>query len=512
YVYMLAIIAVFILLIAIVNFVNLSTARGSKRAKEVGVKKTLGVTRSALIGQFQVEHILMTMIAMLLGLGVMEILRMFIQPFVGIEVPLDAWTPAMYAVIIIALPLIIGFLGGLYPSLYLTSFRPAHVLKGRLMTGFRSSKLRNGLVVFQFMISIALMAATIIVFQQVDFFQSMNIGFEKENLLVVNNAEKLGKQLESFRDEVSKYQDVSGASISMDIRGSFEDIYNKEGDDKKLSISAYKADEYFFETTKISLASGRDFDVARPSDQNAVIINETTARAFNWTNDEALGKKILYLGDDHGAQEVIGVARDFHFQSLHQNIAPIMFVHTKSLAFGNERIILIRYKTQKLQQLMKKIESRWGQIIELPFSYTVYNEELKMQYQQEQRMASLFSIFTILSITIAVTGLVGLVAYSAEQRKKEIGIRKVFGASLGKIYIMINTQYIRLLAIALLLATPMTWWLMQQWLNSFPYRVFINPLIFVAAGTAELVLSLFCVGYLALRAAMLNPATVLKDE
>ena len=381
----------------------------------------------------------------------------------------------------------IGFLAGLYPSFYLSSFRPAHVLKGKLASGIKSSGMRNGLVVFQFSISIALMAATLIVFEQLNFFQSRSVGFEKENLLVISNADKLGKQLASFRDEVSTYNGVTNASVSMDIRGGFEDIYMREGDEKKLSISAYKIDEHFFQTTKLSLASGRTFDEKRPSDKNAVIINETTASFFEWTPEEALGKKIIYLGDDIGAQEVIGVARDFHFQSLRQRIQPFMFFNIQSTSYGDERIMLIRYNTNDIPDLMARIEKRWNEVTEgSPFSASFYDEEVKMQYQQEQRMASLMSIFTGLSITIAVIGLVGLVAYATEQRRKEIGIRKVFGASLARIYIMVNAQYVRLLAISLCVATPVSWWLMQQWLDTFPYKTEINPWIFVAAGVTEL--------------------------
>ena len=513
YVYVLCVIAAFILLIAVINFINLSTARATNRAKEVGVKKTLGLMRGSLIAQFQVEHILLTLVSMLLGLGVMEILRLLIQPFVNIEIPLSVWSVSTFILIIICLPVIIGFLAGLYPSFYLTSFRPAQVLKGKLATGLRSSTMRNGLVVFQFTISIALMAATLIVFQQLEFFQTRSVGFQKENLLIINNAEKLGSQLESFRNEISTYNGVVSASLSADIREGFENIFMREGDMKQLSISATNVDEHFFETTKIQLASGRTFDKNRPSDKNAVIISETTARFFDWTPETALGKRILYLGDDFGPQEVIGVAKDFHLSSLRQNIMPYMFFNYNQYNFRPDRIVLIRYNTSDIQGLISKIENRWNSLAEAtPFSTTFYDEQVKMQYEQEQRMASLFSVFTALSITIAVIGLVGLVSYSAEQRKKEIGIRKVFGASLSRIYIMMNTQYVRLLFISLLIATPLAWWLMQQWLNSFAYRVTVNPLVFVISGMAELVLAVICVSYLALRAASLNPATVLKDE
>ena len=513
YIYTLGIIAAIILLIAVVNFINLSTARGSKRAKEVGVKKTLGVGRASLITQFQVEHILLTFVSMLLGLGVMELLRLSIQPFVGIDIPLTAWSPFTYALVIIFFPIIIGFLGGLYPAFYLTSFRPAQVLKGRVMSGLGSSRLRNILVVFQFSISIALMAATLIVFQQLSFFQSQSVGFEKENLVVINNADKLKNQMESLREEVSRMPGVITASLANNIDDGIEDAFINPDNGKQLTISAYKTDEYFMETMKLKMASGRTFDIDRPSDENAIVINQATARLCGWTDEQALGKRISYLGEDVGPQEIIGVVTDFHFNSFRQNISASMFMSGKSNYWRNDRILLVRYKNMSVfKNLISKIESRWNQLIDLPFAYTIYDDEVKMQYQQEQRMASLFSVFTILSITIAVTGLIGLVAYSAEQRKKEIGIRKVFGASLTSIYVMINTQYVKLLLIALVFATPTTWWLMQQWLDSFPYKITINPLIFIVAGVAELVLSLSCVGYLAMRAAMLNPSMVLKDE
>ena len=513
YVYILGIIASFILLIAVINFVNLSTARASKRAKEVGVKKTLGLMRGSLIAQFQTEHILITMVSMLFGLGVMELLRLLIQPLVDISIPITVWSPAVFISIIIALPLVIGFVAGLYPSFYLTAFRPAEVLKGKLATGFGSSGLRNGLVVFQFTISIALMASTLIIFNQLNFFLTQSVGFEKDNLLVINNADKLGKQLESFREEIAQYSGVKSVSISGDIGGGFEDIFMKEGDQMKLSISQIKIDEHFFTTTGMSLASGRTFDINRPSDKTAVIINNTTAKFFGWTPEDALGKHILYMGDDIGPQEVIGVVNDFHFQSLHQSITPLMFFNTKSNFYGDGRIVMVKYNTREVQQLLSHIEQRWNQLADAtPFSSYFYEEELKNRYKQEQRMGSLFSIFTGLSITIAIIGLVALVSYSAEQRKKEIGVRKVFGASMTNIYVMVNKQYIRLLLVAFVIATPLTWWMMNKWLSSYAYRQEITPGVFVLAGLAELVIALVCVGYLALKAASVNPAHVLKEE
>lgn len=511
-VYILGSIAAIILALAVVNFVNLSTARGSKRAKEVGVKKTLGVTKSELILQFQVENILLTTISMLLGLGVMEILRFVIQPMLGIAIPLDIWSVPTIAIVVVGVPLVVGFLGGLYPAFYLTSFRPAQVLKGKIATGFGSSRLRNALVIFQFSISIALMSSTLIVFQQLSYFQTRDTGIRSENLLIVNYADKLGNQIKSFRNEVADMAGVTGATVSMDIRSSFEDIYTREGDNQKVSISAFKADEHFLKTSGISLKAGRGFEAGRPSDENAVVITETTARALGWIGEEAIGKRILYLGDDIGPLEIIGIAKDFNIQSLRQNIQPVMFLHIDSKYWGDNRIAMVRYEPSSFKPLVSALEKRWKQLSQAPFSYTVYNDYLRAQYRQEERIVSLFSIFTVLSIVIAVIGLVGLVAYSAEQRKKEIGIRKVFGASRGRIYLLINRPYVVLLAISLLAATPMTWYLMQQWLDSFAYSIEIDLTTFVAAGMVELILALVCVGYLSIRASTLNPVAVLKDE
>lgn len=513
YIYVFGIVAVFILLIAIINFVNLSTARAIKRAKEVGVKKTLGLMRTSLVIQFQVEHIMVTFAAMLLGLGVMEILRLLLQPVAGIMIPMDVWNPVVFVAVIILLPIFIGFLAGLYPSFYLTSFRPAEVLKGRITSGVSNSRLRNTLVVFQFAISIALMAATFIVFQQLKFFQSQNLGIDKDNVLILNNADKIGEQLQSFRDEVSGYTGVRDVSLATDFRRSLEDIFMREDNEMKLPITQLKIDEHFFKTFGLTLASGRAYEEGRPSDADAVILNETAVRLYGWTPEEALGKHILYLGDDVGPQEIIGVVKDFNFQSLRQNITPFIFFNIKSNMWNTSRTVAIKINTPDPAQLIHKLEQRWNELTDaVPFQYAFYDDEIKMRYQEEERLGSLFSIFTGLSITIAVIGLIGLAAYSAEQRRKEIGVRKVFGASLANIYIMMNVHYVRLMLVALVISTPATWWVMQQWLNTYPYRVSIAPWIFLVAGAVELVLALACVGYLALRAASVNPSHVLKEE
>ncbi len=515
YVYVFSAVGIFILLIAIINFVNLSTARAAKRAKEVGVKKSLGILRRSLIAQFQVEHILISFAAMLLGLGAMEILRLIIQPIAGIEIPLTGFNGNYTWILILLMPIVVGFLAGLYPAFYLTSFQPAHVLKGKLSVGAQSSSFRNALVVFQFSISIILMVATLIVYQQLNFYQTKDIGMDTENLMIVRYADKLGPQVDSFREEVSNFPGVVNASVSNDIAEGYEEIFMREGDDTKYSINMFKADEKFFETTKMKVLAGRGFDRARPSDKNAVVLTETTCNMLGWKPEEAVGEKMSYIGDDVGAMEVIGVVRDVHVQPLRNNIAPVIFLNINSEMYRDDRIMLVRYKAQELSSVLNEVETRWKQLAEsIPLSYTFYDEALKKQYSFEERLGALFFIFTALSITIAVMGLVGLVSYSAEQRKKEIGIRKVFGATLSGIYLMMNKEYVRLMLIALVIATPTSWWLMQQWLGQIPNnnRIEISPFVFVFAFIIELALALICVGYLAIRAASLNPTVALKEE
>lgn len=512
FVYMMSGVGCFILLIAIINFVNLSTARAANRAKEVGVKKTLGVKRISMIMQFQIEHVLIALIAVAAGLGIMEILRLALLPL-NIYIPLTDVNPYIFVLAILMFAIVTGFLAGLYPAFYLTHFRPAEVLKGRVASGFRSGRLRNALVVFQFSIAIALMAGTVIVFQQLNFFLSADVGFDKNNLITITRGATLGEKVDAFRNELLELPGVTSVSVSTDVRFPAEDIFTKESDDRKITLSQYKVDEHFVHTSGLRIAAGRTFDEAYPADRNKVIINEAAAQVMGWTPEEALGKKILYVGDGQAGSEVIGVLKNFHFQNLYQANDPTIFYHIEAPVWGGERVILVRYTTQNIPALVAGIEGKWSRFApESPIEYSFFDDDHRKQYEAEQRMGTLFFIFTTLALIIAVVGLVGLVSYSAEQRKKEIGIRKVFGASLVRIYLLLNVQYIRLIAISLFVATPVTWVLMQRWLDGYAYRIDIRPWVFLATGAGALLFALVCVGYIALRAASTNPSNVLKDE
>jgi putative ABC transport system permease protein len=515
YAYTFAVVGIFVLIIAGINFINLSTARASKRAKEVGVKKTLGVMKSSLMTQFQAESIILTLLSTLIALILVEGLRIIIGRYIGIDMPFTMWQDPVLLWSLPLIPLVIGFLAGAYPAFYLTAFNPVQVLKGKMASGSPRSTLRNSLVVAQFSISIALLAVTIVVYTQINFMRNADLGFNKENVLIVQGVDRLGNQIESFRNEVAGFPGVTNATAAMcaPTGQSLEDVFEREGTDHKVSIAIVKIDEHYFDAMDFEIIAGRRFDLNRPSDIEGVILNEITVRLMGWTPEEAVGQKIYFPGGDGSRHEIIGVMKDFHFQSLRDAIAPLLFTPSRSSIWGDIRIMMVRYESQHLHDLMTRLEKRWNEILDdTPIDITFMDDDLKRQYLQEQRLGGLFGLFSGLSVLIAVIGLVGLVAYSAEVRRKEIGIRKVFGATTSSILVMMNSQYVKLIIIGVLIAVPGSWWIAQEWLNEFRYRAEIGPMTFIGAGAAQVVIALVSVAYLSARAASTNPASVLKEE
>lgn len=517
YVKIFSFVAAFVLILAIINFINLSTARGASRAKEIGVKKVMGALRQSLILQFQLESILMASVATLMGLGLLELFRIVISNGLSIDMPFSIWDEGNSIWLLIALPVIVGVVAGTYPSLYLTSFKPANVLKGKISTGLRSG-LRNGLVTIQFVISIVFIIATIIVHQQLGFFQSKSLGFDKENILIVNNADKLKDQVKTFRDEASNLPGVIKASVSMTVpgRGSFEDIFRKEGDNAQLSISQSKIDEHYFSTMNHELVAGRSFDINRPGDRVKVIPNETAVRLFGWTPEEAIGKRILYEGFDNaenGEGEIIGVVKDFHFVSLHQEIIPSIFYHIDSHIWEIGKVVALKFEADRANDLIAALKNKWqGLTADAPFEYSFLDQEWAKQYQQEERLGGLFNIFAVLSLVIAMIGLVGLVTYAAEQRKKEIGVRKVLGASVNQVVMLLNKNFTILVLVSFAIAVPLAWYAMNDWLSQFPYRIEISVGAFIIAGLSMLLITWITVAYQSIKAGLTNPVEVLKDE
>ena len=507
------ILAFLILIVAMVNFVNLSTARSNTRHKELGLKKTLGALSNQLAGQLLTESVIVALLAALVSIPLIVFLRYVIMSLTQINIPIESLLNPASILLIILGSIGVGILAGAYPTLTMSRFKITRSLKGGSEKG-DSTTVRNVLVVMQFAVSMALIAGTILIFQQLDFLQNKDLGFDKEKVLIVNNAERLGNQLESFRNDLHNQSEISMASISMDVpgRGSWEDIYMKEGSNLKLPISQLKIDDYFFSTLDLEMARGRFFDVNRTADNHSVIVNETTARLFGWTNEEAIGERILYPGYPEEIR-IIGVVNDFHFQSLREEIAPLMFFNLRSAMWGDMRTVSVKYNSEDISSLLSSIENIWKRYADhTPFEYSFYDQELAMLYEQEIQLGHLIALFGGLTLVIAIIEIIGMVTYSVQRRRKEIGIRKVLGASVFGIYFMINKQYLQLVVIALFISIPLAWTTLQSWLENFAFSVGLNPLHFLTSALMVLLLSGLSVAYLSLSAASAQPSEVLSEE
>ncbi len=505
--------AFMILFMAVINFINLSTARASTRSKEVGVKKTLGAKNLALTSQFQVESLLMTVIASLLSIPILLGFTRLIESLTGIQLYLGNLLSIHQWPFILIGVLIIGFMAGIYPSLYLTSFRPINILSKTNTSSPMGGRLRNFLVTGQFAISIALLSGTLIVGKQLAYLSQKDLGFDREDLLVINHAEALAQQIESFRDALRQVPQCVSASIAMDVpgRGAWEDIFEREGSSIQLPISQVKIDPYFFPTFNLQMTVGRPFQPNRIGDERSIVINETTARLFGWSPEQALDQKILYPGLE--PLKIIGVVNDFHFQSLYTDIRPLAFFHHHSSMWGDQRVVAIKYQAGQLDQLLATTETLWNKFAgQSPFAYSILDRELDQLYEEDERLANFMKLLTYLSVIIALLGLVGLISYTTQQRKKEIGIRKVLGASMMSIFVIIHRKYIALMFIALVLAVPVTVYFANSWLADFAYHISMPWHLFLFAAIMLLVLSILSVGYLVYGAAKINPVEVIQDQ
>ncbi len=514
YVYIFGAVAIFMLLIACINFINLSTAGASKRAKEVGVRKVMGSVRLQLIKQFLLESLLITFIALFIaGLFVQIALPAFNQLSNKNLVP--GFSVARLSGILL-LGILVSILAGIYPAFYLSSFKPIVTLKGKLNTGTKSYGLRSSLVVFQFFISVTLITGTIVVYQQMSYIRNKKLGYNKEQLLVIANSWQLGKNERVLRDELLSDSRVANVTISGYRPAGWSDNNNAlgypEGKDNELTKSLeYEVDERYIPTFGIQLAAGRNFSLQFRTDSLAIIMNESAAKAFGFkSGNDALGKRIIRQNSFRGTNipfTVVGVVKDFHFKSLHEVISPLLMV----LHPGSG--LIIKIKSKDVAGLLATIKERWKNFgPEDPMDYGFLDEMYNKTYESEQKTGTILNIFAVLTILVACLGLFGLVTYTAEQRAKEIGIRKVLGASVSQLTGMLSKEFLKLVLIACLVAFPLSYWAMNRWLQDFAYRIRINVWIFILAGVAALVIALATVSFKAIKAALANPAKSLRTE
>ncbi|MEO6583918.1 MAG: ABC transporter permease [Ferruginibacter sp.] len=516
-IYIFSLVAVLILIIACINFMNLSTARSANRAKEVGVRKVLGTQRSNLISQFITESVLMSLLAFALALGIAALLMPYFNQIALKKLTLSPIEHPVLIPILLGFALLVGLLAGSYPAFYLSAFKPIQVLKGNLASGFKHSYLRSSLVVFQFAISIGLIVGTIVIYNQLTYIQNKKLGFNKEQVLIVQNAYVLDKQTEAFKNEVLKFKNIQSASVSgfLPIPSSRSDQpFFPEGEmdqEKAVAMQQWAVDHDYIKTLGMEMKAGRNFSHVFLTDSSAVVVNETAAKLFGFK--EPVGKTISSFTDVNNPTnkinfKIIGVVKNFHFSSLRENIGALCMVLGKSTD-----AITFRINAGNTSATVKDVEAIWKKMAPSePFTFSFLNEDFNTMYKSEQRIGKIFITFAILAILIACLGLFGLATYSAEQRTKEIGIRKVLGASVANIVRMLSKDFLKLVAIAALIAFPIAWWAMHNWLQNFAYRIEIKWWVFIAAGVITLFIALATIGYKALRSAINNPVKSLRSE
>lgn len=524
YVYLFVAIALFILVIACINFMNLSTARSSNRAKEVGIRKVMGSFRSHLIRQFLMESILVSVISFVIAVPVVAFLLPLFNELAGRSLVLPISQLSFYGILILG-ALGTGILAGTYPSFFLSGFKPISILKGKVSMGMKSGIIRSSLVVFQFAISIVLIIATIGVFNQLNYIQNKKIGFNKEQIITVDDVYALGDQAETFKREVLANSMMQSGTITgfLPVAGTWrsDTPWWVEGRDPQqtenlVSLQNWQVDYDYIETMGMEIAEGRDFSFDFPSDSSAVILNETAAEKFNFEGDP-IGQKIYSFGADNNnidvnnlrGKTVVGIVKNFHFESLKENIGSVMI-------FLSERprgIASFKFNSTNTDEVVSFIETKWKEMAPgQPFTYSFLDDRFGNMYASETRLGKVFGIFAGFAILIACLGLFALTAFTAEQRTKEIGIRKVLGSSIGSIIVLLSKEFAKLVLIAFLIAAPIAWWAMKKWLEDYQFKQNLGWEVFLGAGLFAILIALLTTSYQSIKAATANPVNSLKSD
>src|SRR5579871_1853563 len=517
YVYIFSAVALLILVIACINFMNLTTARSANRAKEVGIRKVLGTEKKELITQFLVECTLMVTLSLLIAIGIAYLVLPLFNSVASKSMGLSNLFSPIILPLLIALPFVVGLLAGSYPAFYLSSFKPIEVLKGKLKMGSKSGGLRNFLVGFQFFISIFLIIATIVIYRQLHFIQTKNLGFSKDQVLMIDGAYVLKNNLKPFKDEVLQLPGVSSGSVS-----GFLPVTSTNRSDNTFSTSqimdakngfdmqTWAVDYDYIKTLGMQIVKGRNFSKDFGSDSTAVVINESLAKSIGF--DDPIGKQIYSTYYSNNNQRIgytiIGVVKNFNFESLKQNVGLLGLFLKPSLG-----MISFKVNAANIPDVLKQVENKWKAMAPgIPFSYRFLDDAFNDMYNAEQKVGKIILIFSTLAILIACLGLFGLSTFIAEQRTKEIGIRKVLGSSVSSIVQLLSKDFIKLVAISFIVAAPLAWWFMNKWLQDFANRVDISWWIFLLAGALALIIALATVSFQAIKAALMNPVKSLRTE
>lgn len=524
YVYLFTAIAGFILIIACINFMNMSTARSANRAKEVGIRKVMGSFRSHLMRQFLTESTVLSLLSFVLAVVLAVLMLPLFNRLAGREltIPFADWR---FYTSLLAGALAVGILAGTYPSFFLSAFTPASVLKGNVARGMKSGAIRSALVVFQFMISIALVIGTMAIIRQLQYIQNKNLGFNKDQIIMIDDLYALGNQRLAFKEAVMQNPQVVSGTLSgyLPVTGTWrsDTPWWAEGKDatqeNMVSLQNWAVDYDYVSTLNMKVVAGRDFSLDFPSDSTAVLLSESAAKAFNFSGDP-VGSKIVSYGDGANGQPdrenlksltVVGIVENFHFESLKQNISPVMMFMTKRPG----GIGAFKFKTENAQEVVQFIEKKWRELAPgQPFTYYFMDERFNNMYAAEMRLGKVIGVLAGLAVFIACLGLFALTAFTAEQRTKEIGIRKVLGASVASIMLMLSKDFGKLVVIAFVLAAPLAWYGIDWWLKDYTYKTNIGLGLYVISGLVAFLIAWATMSWLSFKAASSDPVKSLRSE
>jgi len=524
YVYAFSAIALFVLLIACINFMNLATARSANRSKEVGLRKVVGAQRSQLMLQFLSESLLLAIISLLVALGIVALTLPAFNSLSAKTISLGVLGHGQLLATLFGITLFAGIVAGSYPALFLSAFRPTSVLSGTLKRGAKGRFLRRGLVTFQFAVSIFLMIVTAVVASQIDYARSSKLGFKKENLVLLSGTPlSLRARYDQFHNALLADPNIVNAAASSRVppgRLRSELKARPEGvpENQTGGMQTVWTDFDFVETMGLELASGRSFSRQHPADAtSAFMLNEAAVQRIGWTNESAIGKSFgsSEIKEWNSGQwqerngQVIGVLKDFHFESLRQPIVPTVYFIAPYMAWN----YVIRIVPENIPETLASIEAEWQKFNpEEPFVYSFVDEKFDKLYRNEKRQGVIFAVFAGLAILVACLGLVGLASFTAEQRSKEVGVRKVLGASVSHVVVLISKEFFWLVLAAFVVSAPVAWYVMRDWLQAFAYHVALTPGLFVVAGVAALLIAWLTVSYHAVKVAFTNPTTTLRYE
>ncbi|WP_036380735.1 ABC transporter permease [Muricauda sp. MAR_2010_75] len=515
-IYILSFIALFLIVLASVNFMNLSTANSLKRAKEVGVRKAMGSKKGELIRQFMIESGVISFLSLILAIVIAAVSMPFFNNLANKDISIPYFSWGFWSAVLLS-TVILALSSGSYPAFFMSKFRPIKVLKGSGKTSVGGGRIRNMLVIFQFIISVFLIVSTIVVYQQLNYIQNKDLGYSKDQVLIIDDVYTAGNRVETFKEEVKQLAFVENASLS-----SFFPTPSDRGDstfapedgatqqENAVSMQRWGVDHDYLPTMDFELLAGRNFDSQFGTDSSAIIVNESALAIMGLSPKEAIGKQFT---PDMGEESpefftIVGVVKNFHFDSLRENIDALS-LHLEDGA----RSMAVKIEAENFSNAVSSIERIWNEIVPgEPFNYYFMEDSFNDTYQTEQRLGRIFIIFTILSILIACLGLFGLALFNAEKRTKEIGVRKVLGANVAQITYTLTLDFLKLVSVAILVSLPLGWYAMERWLEDFSYHIEIDWSVFVLASLLAIVISILSVGYQSVRAAVANPIKSLRTE